>query len=165
MQQCNCTVHAYFFCLGFVYESTFLVYDAFLRKWIFSQFLHAFFLVDRTYNYKDIGFDHTIDDPPLSIFISKPLSCPYVFTSMQSLFNIDSININMRMRITTIKLLRIAEQHLTLFSGHKWKNITVGEMIRFFGTMLYIFLEQRNIGCWNHTLSIQSQYILCIVTH
>ena len=61
----------------------------------FLQFSGAFFFVHRTYDFpwKDNGVDIIIDDLPSSIIVLKPLSHPYVFTSMQSTLNIDYINI------------------------------------------------------------------------
>ena len=41
---------------------------------------------------------------------------------------------------------RMAERNSTLFLGHVWKNISVGEMIRFFGIMLQISLDPRKMG-------------------
>jgi hypothetical protein len=34
----------------------------------------------------------------------------------------------------------------SLYLGHKWKNITVGEIIQFFGIMLIISMETRKMG-------------------
>ena len=34
----------------------------------------------------------------------------------------------------------------SLFLGHKWKNITVGEMVRFFGILLRISMEPQKMG-------------------
>ena len=68
----------------------------FLQKNFFPNSRAPFFsYIERTYNIpqKDNGVDRIIDDLPSSIILSKLLSNPYVFTSMQSTLNIDYINI------------------------------------------------------------------------
>eukprot|EP00957_Ditylum_brightwellii_P036212 2743588-Ditylum_brightwellii.AAC.1 len=41
---------------------------------------------------------------------------------------------------------RMAEKSTTLFIGRKWTNITWGEMVCFFGILLWINMEPRRMG-------------------
>ena len=37
-------------------------------------------------------------------------------------------------------------RNTSLFLGHKWENITIGEIVRFFGILLRISMEPRKMG-------------------
>ena len=71
-------------------------------------------------------------------------------TVVQCLFQTTAINRNFFVRICAESnryARRIMRQRNTsLFLGHKWNNITVEEMIHFFGIMLRISLEPRKMG-------------------
>ena len=53
-----------------------------------------------------------------------------------------------RLTSQSIKYIRnnMISGNSILYLGHTWRNITVGEMIRFFGIMLHISLEPRKMG-------------------
>ena len=56
------------------------------------------------------------------------------------------------------------ERNTTLFLGHKWTNITVEEMVHFFGILLRISLEPRKMGGYtsyfqeSHSITLASGY-------
>ena len=44
----------------------------------------------------------------------------------------------------------------TLCVGHKWKNVSVSEMIRFLGILLQISLELRKMGVYTSCFAVNS---------
>ena len=54
----------------------------------------------------------------------------------------------------------MAARNSTLFLGHKWTNITVGEMIRFFDVLLRISLEPRKMAGYESYFVESKQFIL-----
>ena len=45
------------------------------------------------------------------------------------------------------------------FGGMKWRNITVQDMLHFYGVMIWIYIDTRNIG--GYTSYFESISIIC----
>ena len=106
-------------------------------------------------NWSEIDDDESIDGPPEPDRYSgphglKPGVASSFATILQCIFKTTAMSQDWFKRLTSQsnKFARknMMERNSTLYLGHKWKNITVAEMIRFFGIMLRISLEPRKMG-------------------
>ena len=89
-------------------------------------------------------------------------------TVLQCIFATTAMNIDFFKRLATQsnKYARtiMNTQSSSMFLGHKWRNISTGEMIRFFGIMLRISLEPRRMGGYtsyfqdNPTITLSTGY-------
>ena len=89
-------------------------------------------------------------------------------TVLQCLFETTSMNRKFFLRVAgeSNKYARkiMKERNTTLFLGHKWSNISVEEMVHFFGILLRISLEPRKMGGYesyfveNQSLTLASGY-------
>ena len=105
--------------------------------------------------WKDIGDDESIEGPPETDRYNGPHGlrkgvAKSFDTVLQCVMNTTALSKMFFQRITSEsnKYARneMKKRNSTLFIGHKWKNITVAEMIRFFGIMLRISMEPRKMG-------------------
>ena len=105
--------------------------------------------------WKEIGDDESIKGPPVEDRYNGPHGLkpgfPTSFTTvLQCIFQSTAMSRSFFQRLASQsnKYARkeMATRHSMLFLGHKWKNITVPELIRFFGIMLRISLEPRKMG-------------------
>ena len=121
-----------------------------------DQIEFNFFGKDWQWNHwEDIEIDDIIHGPPeddhyngphgLKTGIAKKFN-----TVLQCLFQTTAMDSHFFSRLVTqsnkMARRRMAARNSTLFLGHKWTNITVGEMIRFFGVLLRISLEPRKMA-------------------
>jgi hypothetical protein len=106
-------------------------------------------------NWSEIGDDESIAGPPEPDRYNGPHGLkPGVPTSfptiLQCIFKTTAMSQDWFQRLASQsnKFARknMMERNSTLYLGHKWKNITVPEMVRFFGIMLRISLEPRKMG-------------------
>ena len=89
-------------------------------------------------------------------------------TVLQCLFETTAMNRGFFVRLCgeSNKYARniMRERNTTLFLGHKWTNITVEEMVHFFGILLRISLEPRKMGGYtsyfqeSHSITLASGY-------
>ena len=106
-------------------------------------------------NWKNIDDDESITGPPENDRYNGPhglkAGIPTSFpTILQCIFQTTALSRSLFQRLTSqsnkYARMQMKERNSLLFIGHKWKNITVPEMIRFFGIMLRISLEPRKMG-------------------
>ena len=80
----------------------------------------------------------------------KPHVASSFKTVLQCIFSTTAMDIEFfkRLAAQSNKYARtiMNTQSSSMFSGHKWRNISTGEMIRFFGIMLRISLDPRKMG-------------------
>ena len=98
----------------------------------------------------------------------KPNLSKRFCTVLQCLFETTSMNRKFFLRVAgeSNKYARkiMKERNTTLFLGHKWSNISVQEMVHFFGIILRISLEPRKMGGYesyfveNQSLTLASGY-------
>ena len=103
----------------------------------------------------DIEIDDSIDGPIENDCYNGPHGlkkgvAKKFETVLQCLFQTSAMDSHFFQRLVSqsnkIARRRMAKRNSTLFLGHKWTNITVGEMIRFFGILLWISLEPRKMA-------------------
>ena len=106
-------------------------------------------------NWEEHDIDTEIEGPVEDDHYSGPcglksgVSKKFV-TVVQCLFQTTAINRNFFVRLCaeSNRYARIVmrQRNTSVFLGHKWSNVTVEEMIHFFGIMLRISLEPRKMG-------------------
>ena len=116
-------------------------------------------------NWDDIGDEEEIRGPPENDRYNGPHGLkPGVInrfkTVLQCLMTTTALSLDFFDRLTTQsnKFARnqMKERCSNKFIGHKWQNIRVEEMIRFFGIMLQISLEPRKMGGYPSYFTDQS---------
>ena len=95
----------------------------------------------------------------------KPNICKRFFTVLQCLFETTAMDRDFFVRLCceSNKYARkvMKERNTSLFLGHKWNNISVTEMIHFFGIMLRISLEPRKMGGYESYFVEDQSITLC----
>lgn len=105
--------------------------------------------------WEDIGDEDSIPGPLETDHYNGPHGIrEHVATSFQTIlqciFSTTAMDRDFFKRLATqsnkYARTKMHSQSSSMFLGHKWENISVGEMVRFFGIMLRISMEPRKMG-------------------